>query len=36
MAMANAQDPVKPAADYVTLSNDQDGVTVAVKQFFKL
>lgn len=36
IAMANAQDPVKQVADYVTLSNDQDGVAVAVKQFFKL
>lgn len=36
IAMANAQDPVKQVADYVTLSNDQDGVAVAVKQFFNL
>ena len=36
IAMANAQDPVKQVAGYVTLSNDQDGVAVAVKQFFKL
>lgn len=36
IAMANAQEPVKQVADYVTLSNDQDGVAAAVKQFFKL
>lgn len=34
VAMANAQEPVKQVADYITLSNDQDGVAVAVKELF--
>ncbi len=34
VAMANAQDVVKEAADYVTLSNEEDGVAVAVEKFF--
>ena len=34
VAMANAQEPVRKAADMVTLSNDEDGVAVAVKQLF--
>lgn len=33
IAMANAQEPVKQAADYVTLSNEEDGVAAAVEQF---
>lgn len=33
VAMANAQDIVKESADYVTLSNDEDGVAVAVEKF---
>lgn len=34
VAMANAQEPVRKAADRVTLSNDEDGVAVAVGQLF--
>ena len=33
VAMANAQDVVKEAADYVTLSNEEDGVAVVVEKF---
>ncbi len=33
VAMANAQDVVKEAADYVTLSNDEDGVAAMVEKF---
>ncbi len=33
VAMANAQDVVKDAADYVTLSNEEDGVAELVDQF---
>lgn len=33
IAMANAQEPVKQAADYITLSNEEDGVAAAVEQF---
>ncbi len=36
VAMANAQEPVKQAADYITLSNDEDGVAVAVERLFDL
>ena len=35
-AMANAQEPVKQAADYITLSNDEDGVAMAVERLFDL
>ena len=34
VAMANAQEPVRKAADYVTMSNDEDGVAAAVEQLF--
>ena len=34
VAMGNAQEPVKKAADYITLSNDEDGVAVVVERFF--
>lgn len=34
VAMANAQEPVKKAADYITLSNDEDGVAAAVEKLF--
>lgn len=34
VAMANAQEPVKLAADYVTLTNDEDGVAAVVEKFF--
>lgn len=33
IAMANANTEVKAAADYITLSNDEDGVAHAVKKF---
>jgi len=36
VAMANAQDIVKEAADYITLSNDEDGIVhVLEKYIFK-
>ncbi len=34
VAMANAQEPVKKAADYVTLSNEEEGVVAVVERFF--
>ncbi len=34
VAMGNAQDTVKDAADYITLTNDEDGVAVAVEKLF--
>lgn len=34
VAMANAQEPVRKAADYVTLSNEEDGVAAVVEKFF--
>lgn len=33
VAMANAQEPVKEAADYITLSNDEDGVAHVIEKF---
>ena len=33
VAMANARDEVKAEADYVTLSNDEDGVAAAIEKF---
>ena len=36
IAMANAQAIVKEAADYITLSNEEDGVAAAVKKFIDL
>lgn len=36
VAMSNAQQTVKNAADYITLSNDEDGVAAAVKKFIRL
>lgn len=33
VAMANAQDVVKQAADYITLSNEEDGVADVVRKF---
>ncbi len=33
VAMANAQEVVKEAADYITLSNDEDGVAHVINQF---
>ncbi len=34
VAMANAQDIVKESADYITLSNEEDGVASVVERFF--
>ena len=33
VAMGNAQQPVKAAADFITLSNDEDGVAYAMEKF---
>lgn len=33
VAMANAQDIVKEAADFITLSNDEDGVAYTIEKF---
>ena len=33
VAMENAQDCVKNAADYITKSNDDDGVLYVIKKF---
>lgn len=33
VAMANAEEKVKAAADYVTLSNEEDGVAAAIEKF---
>lgn len=33
VAMANGSDPVKKAADFVTVSNDEDGVAKAIERF---
>jgi Cof subfamily protein (haloacid dehalogenase superfamily) len=33
VAMANAQDVVKENADYITLSNEEDGVAAVVEKF---
>lgn len=35
VAMANAQQVVRDAADYVTLSNDEDGVAVVIERLLK-
>ena len=34
IAMNNAQEPVKAAADYIAPSNDEDGVAIAVERYF--
>ena len=34
VAMGNAQQAVKHAADYITVSNDQDGVAEVIRRFF--
>lgn len=34
VAMGNAMDGVKAAADYVTLTNDEEGVLAVIKKFF--
>ena len=33
VAMENAQDVVKEAADYITRSNDDDGILHVIKKF---
>jgi hypothetical protein len=34
VAMANAQEVVREHADYITLSNEEDGVAAVVEKFF--
>ena len=36
VAMANAQDAVKRVADYITLSNEEDGVAAVVEKFIMI
>ncbi len=36
VAMANGMDMVKEAADYITLSNEEDGVAAAIHHFLKI
>ncbi len=36
VAMANAVDGVKEAADYITLSNDEDGIAAVLEKYFDL
>ena len=36
IAMGNAQEPVKKAANDITLSNDEDGVAVAIEKHIQL
>lgn len=36
IAMGNAQQPVKKAADYITLTNDEDGVAEAIERIFNV
>ena len=33
VAMSNAVEPVKAAADYITVSNEEDGVAKAIEKF---
>ena len=33
VAMSNAQEVVKKAADYITASNDEDGVAKVIEKF---
>ena len=35
VAMANAQPAVKAASDYVTYSNDEDGLVHVIDKYFK-
>ena len=35
VAMANAQDKVKEAADFITKSNDEDGIAYVIEKFIK-
>ena len=34
VAMGNAQQPVKDAADYITATNDEDGLIQVIGKFF--
>ena len=34
VAMANAQQAVKDVADFITLSNDEDGVEYVIRKFW--
>ena len=36
IAMGNAQEPVKKAADYITLTNEEDGVAEAIERIFNV
>lgn len=36
VAMANAQPEVKAVADYITGSNDDDGIVQVIEQFMRL
>jgi hydroxymethylpyrimidine pyrophosphatase-like HAD family hydrolase len=36
VAMANAAPEVRADADYVTLSNEEDGVAVAIERFLNI
>ncbi|MEO7120016.1 MAG: HAD hydrolase family protein, partial [Ginsengibacter sp.] len=36
IAMGNAPDPVKAAANYITKTNNEDGVSLALARFFSL
>ncbi len=36
VAMANGMDIVKQNADYITLSNEEDGVAAAIRHFLHL
>ena len=35
VAMGNAQDAVKEAADYITATNDEDGLVQVIEKFFQ-
>lgn len=35
VAMKNAQDPVKEEADFITLSNDEDGIAYVIEKFIE-
>lgn len=35
VAMGNAQPPVKEAADYITSTNDEDGIVEVIEKFFR-
>ena len=35
VAMANAQEKVKESADFITKSNDRDGIVVVIEKFIE-